>query len=221
MKKLVLCVTGLILTLALLTACNSSSNGTAQSEGDGVEQKYLTIATGGSSGALYALGGTLSKIYNEKLGYQASAQSTGASVENINLLATKKVDLALAASDAVAFANEGIENFQETGAIDGMKAISGFNYNILHIIVLKDGPISSIKDLKGKRIGVGAPNSATEIMSRRILEAHGLSYDDVQPDYLSFAEAAEQLKNNAIDAAVILSGLPKLSSYGFNSIKGY
>lgn len=227
MKKLISWTSALLLSLTVFTAgCSNSAtttpgngNDAAKGTSGGAEQKYLTIATGGTSGALYALGGALSKIYNEKLGYNTSAQSTGASVENINLLEAKKVDMAFTASDVAAFAMEGTENFQKSGPIKDLKAISGFNYNTLHIIVLKDSGINTINDLKGKKIGVGAPNSATEIMSRRVLEAHGLTYKDVQADYLSFGEAAEQLKNNAIDAAVILSGLPNSAVIDLSTTK--
>jgi len=174
----------------------------------GEEQKFLTIGTGGSSGPYYTIGGAMAKVFKEKLGYNASVQSTGASVENVNLLKAKKIDLAFAMSDVVSFAYNGQENFKETGAIKDLRAMSGLYLNYVQIVTLKDRNIKSVADLKGKRVGVGAPNSGVEVNARMVLNGHGITYDDIKPDYLSYAEAIEQLKNNAIDAAFVTSGLP-------------
>lgn len=203
-----------ILTSALLvltvTACGgqSAAPGAASGSGGGTEQKFLTIATGGSSGPYYTLGGAMAKIYKDKLGYNASVQSTGASVENINLIKTKKADVAFVMSDVTTFAYAGQENFKEGGAIKDLRALAGLYLNYVQIVTLKDRNIKSVADLKGKRVGVGAPNSGVEVNARMVLAGHGITYDDIKADFLSYAEAIEQLKNNTIDAAFVTSGLP-------------
>jgi TRAP transporter TAXI family solute receptor len=169
--------------------------------------KFLTIATGGTSGVYYTLGGAMSKIFNEKLGYNASAQTTSGAVENINLLNAKKVDMILVMSDSTADAAAGKGSWEKTGPIKNLKSLGGLYMNYVHVIAPKNKNIKSVADLKGKRIGVGAPNSGTEVNARMVLKAYGLTYNDVKPDYLSFAECVEQLKNGSIDGAFITAGL--------------
>lgn len=214
LKKMLSVLSSALLALTV-AACGSpaANQGGAAAPGDSAapaagEQKFLTIATGGSSGPYYTIGGAMAKVYKEKLGYNASVQSTGASVENINLLKTKKVDMAFVMSDVASFAYNGQENFKEGGAIKDLKAMAGLYLNYVQIVTLKDRNIKSVADLKGKRVGVGAPNSGVEVNARMVLAGHGITYDDIKADYLSYAEAIEQLKNNAIDAAFVTSGLP-------------
>ncbi|CAM5797035.1 TAXI family TRAP transporter solute-binding subunit [Brevibacillus borstelensis] len=214
LKKMLTILSSTLLVLTVAACGNQSAPSTGSGGeasgggGGGAEQKFLTIATGGSSGPYYTIGGAMSKIYKEKLGYNASVQSTGASVENINLLKTKKADLAFVMSDVTSFAYEGQENFKESGAIKDLRAMAGLYLNYVQVVTLKDRNIKSIADLKGKRVGVGAPNSGVEVNARMVLAGHGITYNDIKADYLSYAEAIEQLKNNAIDAAFVTSGLP-------------
>ncbi|WP_134683563.1 TAXI family TRAP transporter solute-binding subunit [Brevibacillus migulae] len=214
MKKLCSILFSIMLLLTVAACGGPAPSATPGGSGgnaaapSGEEQKFLTIGTGGSSGPYYTIGGAMAKVFKEKLGYNASVQSTGASVENVNLLKAKKIDLAFAMSDVVSFAYNGQENFKETGAIKDLRAMSGLYLNYVQIVTLKDRNIKSVADLKGKRVGVGAPNSGVEVNARMVLNGHGITYDDIKADYLSYAEAIEQLKNNAIDAAFVTSGLP-------------
>lgn len=172
------------------------------------EQAYLTIATGGASGPYYTIGGALAKVYKEKLHYNAAVRSTDGSVENVNLLERNEVDLAFIMSDVASFALSGQESFHNSGPAQHVKAMAGLYLNYVQIVTLKDSKIQSVYDLKGKRVGVGAPDSGVELNARMILEGHGITYQDIRPEYLSYSEAIEQLKNNAIDAAFVTSGLP-------------
>ncbi|RFU62785.1 TAXI family TRAP transporter solute-binding subunit [Peribacillus saganii] len=216
MKKIFLGFASLMIVLSIVLAgCGSNNTSGGSSEPASADSgkktpagnKYLTIATGGTSGVYYILGGAMAKIYNEKLGYNASAQTTSGAVENINLLNAKKVDMILVMSDSMADAEAGKGSWEKTGAIKNMKALGGLYMNYVHVIAPKNKNIKSINDLKGKKIGVGAPNSGTEVNARMVLKGYGLTYDDVKPDYLSFAECVEQLKNGTIDAAFITAGL--------------
>ncbi|WP_047152479.1 TAXI family TRAP transporter solute-binding subunit [Aneurinibacillus tyrosinisolvens] len=215
MNKVLVGIMAATLSLTtLLTGCGSTGSaggGTAATAGktepSAKEQNYVTIATGGSSGVYYTLGGALAKLYKDKLGYNASAQSTGSSVENINLVSSKKVDMAFVMSDVTVEADTGKGNFEKNGPVKNIKAMGGLYMNYVHVITLNNPDIKSIADLKGKRIGVGAPNSGTEVNARMVLAGYGMSYKDVKPDYLSFAECVEQLKNGTIDAAFMTSGL--------------
>lgn len=226
MKNKMLTILSSVLLVLTVSACGGQSTTAPKAgesggaaAGSGAEQKFLTIATGGSSGPYYTLGGAMAKIYKEKLGYNASVQSTGASVENINLLKAKKADVAFVMSDVTTFAYAGQENFKEGGAIKDLRAMAGLYLNYVQIVTLKDRNIKSVADLKGKRVGVGAPNSGVEVNARMVLAGHGISYDDIKADYLSYAEAIEQLKNNAIDAAFVTSGLPNSTVIDLSTTK--
>ncbi|USG67851.1 TAXI family TRAP transporter solute-binding subunit [Brevibacillus ruminantium] len=176
--------------------------------GSDQEQPFVTIATGGASGPYFTIGGALAKVYKEKLGYNAAVRSTDGSVENVRLLEGGKVDVAFAMSDVASFALGGKEGFRSSGPAKHMRSMAGLYLNYVQIVTLKDRAIHSVHDLKGKRVGVGAPNSGVEVNARMILGEHGITYNDIRPEYLSYAEAIEQLKNNAIDAAFVTSGLP-------------
>lgn len=169
------------------------------------DDTIVTIATGSASGPYFTIGSALAKRYEDKLGINASVLTTDGSVENMGLVEAGKADMAFAMSDAVTFAYRG------TGVVKEMKdlqAMAGLYLNCVQIIALQGSSIHSISDLKGKRVGVGAPESGVEVNARMLLEALGITYQDIQPEYLSYTEAMEQLKNQTIDAAFFTSGLP-------------
>ena len=80
--------------------------------------------------------------------------------------------------------------------------------NYVQLVTVESTGIKSVEDLKGKRVGVGAPNSGVELNARMIYEAYGMTYEDSQVDYLSYGEAIDQMKNGQCDAAFVTSGLP-------------
>lgn len=169
---------------------------------------FVTVATGGTSGVYYPIGGAVANVLSSKLDIDTSVQATGASVENINLLNTGKAELAIVMADAVSQAYNGTGAFSEKKAITSLRGLTALYPNFVQVVTTKKSGIKSIKDLAGKRVGVGAPNSGVELNARLILEAHGLSYDDVNQDYLSYSEAIDQIKNRMVDAAFVTSGVP-------------
>lgn len=214
------------LIVGIVTGCSSSSN-TTSNDGSGssggstsdegssssgsnnpVEGQVMTILTGGTSGVYFPLGNALAKIYNEKLAASASAQTTGASAVNSAKIAQKKAELAFAMADTVSDAYNGVGKFEQTGALDNLRAVSGLYTNYMQLVAPKSSGIDSIEDLKGKRVAVGAPGSGTEIMAKRVLKAADITYEDIDEDFLSFKEGVEGIKNGVIDAAFLVSGLP-------------
>lgn len=193
----------LLASVSVLTAC---SGGEGDSAGDGA---FITIATGGQSGVYYPLGAAIGKLYEEELGAKSSIQATGASVENINLLDQDRAEMAIIMGDAATQAYEGIDPFE--GEVNTFQAVASLYPNFVQIITTEGSGIESVADLKGKRVAVGAPNSGVELNARAILEAHGMSYEDFNEDFLSYAEAVDGIKNGNIDAAFVTSGLPNPS----------
>lgn len=202
-RKTIAIMLVLVLILSVAVGC-------ASDETSGGESQYISIATGGTSGTYYPLGGAIAKIFNDNVeGVTANAQSTGASVENIGLVAKGETEIAFIQSDITFYAYEGIENFADTGKVENIRGMAMLYPEVVQIVANASAGINSIEDLKGKKVAIGAPGSGTEANARQILEAHGITYDDLgKADYLSFGEAADQLKDNHIDAAFVTAGLP-------------
>jgi hypothetical protein len=167
----------------------------------------LILATGGTAGTYYPYGGAMSKIWNSKIpGMNVTAQATGASVENVRLINKDEVELALVQSDTIDFAFKAQETFKEK--LTKMAVVATLYPELIHIVVRGDLDIKSFSGLRGKKIGVGAPGSGTEANYRQLLDVHRMSKDDVSAQYLSFAESADQFKDNRIDAFMVTGGVP-------------
>ncbi|HHY47585.1 MAG TPA: TAXI family TRAP transporter solute-binding subunit [Firmicutes bacterium] len=168
----------------------------------------LVIATGGTAGTYYPLGGAMAQIFNDKVkGVNVTAQSTGASAENLRLIERREADLALVQNDTADYAYNGTEVFKGQ-KLQGFRVIAALYPETLQIVVSGDSNIKSVPDLKGKRVSVGAPGSGTEVCARQLLAFYGITYKDISPHFLSFAESADQFKDKHIDAFFVLAGTP-------------
>ncbi|MDO5689195.1 MAG: TAXI family TRAP transporter solute-binding subunit [Tissierellia bacterium] len=176
------------------------------------ELDFLSIATGGTGGTYYPLGGAIATILNSPdngLNLQATAQATGASVENVELITRGDAEVAFVQNDVTYYAFNGVEAFAEKGKFENIRGLATLYPEVVQIIARADAELTSVEDMAGKRVAVGAPGSGTEVNARQILEIHGLSYEDLaKVDYLSFAEATDQLKNNQIDVAFVTAAVP-------------
>ena len=174
----------------------------------GAKQQYLNIGTGGTAGTYYPLGGAMAELFNKNIAnVNASAQSTGASVANVNMLKDGSLDLALIQNDIAYYAANGLEMF-EGKKVDNLRGIATLYPETVQIVALEKSGIKSINDLRGKRVAVGAAGSGTEANARQILNAAGIEYSDIQVQYLSFGEAAGALKDGNVDVAFVTAGFP-------------
>ena len=179
--------------------------------GAGLAQNNLSIATGGTGGVYYPLGGGLAELVNQYIeGYRATAEVTGASVENVALVFNGDADIAFALADTVYQAYSGTGEF-EGRAIGDLRALTSVYPNALQIVALADSGITSIEDLRGKRVSVGAPGSGTEVTAQAVLEALGITYDDIEEQRLNFNETADALRDGTIDAGIWSVGPPTSS----------
>jgi TRAP transporter TAXI family solute receptor len=178
------------------------------------QRTFVAIATGGTAGVYFPLGAALAEVWSGKVpNVQATAQTSGASVANIRLLQRSDVAVAFIQNDITYYAFHGTEMFMDrvankTQPIANLRGMAMLYPETIQVVTLKSKNINSIADLKGKRIAVGAPGSGTEINARQILRAFELGYYNTRPDFLNFAEAADQLKDGVIDAAFITAGFP-------------
>ena len=196
---------GAILAAAavLLAGCN----GTSDVEG----KKFLNIGTGGTAGTYYPIGGAIAEVLNKEIpGMSASAQSTGASVANINMLGDGEIDLATVQNDIAYYAAHGTEMFKDK-KVDGLQGIASLYPETCQFVTLKSSGIKSLAELKGKRVAVGAVGSGVEANVRQILAAYGVTYNDIDAQYLSFAEGASALKDGNVDVSVLTAGYPTAS----------
>ena len=184
--------------------------GVAGCGGGADKEQFINIATGGTAGTYYPIGGAIAEVLN-KNGMNASAQSTGASVANINMLKDKQVELAIVQNDITYYAVNGKEMFEEGGKIENLFGIASLYPETCQFIVTETSGIRSINDLKGKRVAVGAAGSGAEANARQILEAYGITYNDIEEQFLSFAEGAYALKDGTVDAAFVTAGYPTAS----------
>jgi hypothetical protein len=167
----------------------------------------LVLATGGTAGTYYPFGGAMAKIWGAKVkDLNVTAQTSGASAENVRLINKKEVELALVQSDTLDFAFNAKEAFKEP--LKAMSAIAVLYPEIIQVVVRADSPIKSFADLKGKKVGVGAPGSGTEANFRQLMDIYGLKKEDVNPQFLSFAESADAFKDKHIDAFIVTAGIP-------------
>ena len=167
---------------------------------------FITVLTGPSSGIYFPIGGAFSTFIGT-LGYKTSATATGATAENINALLTGQGEMAIAMADSVIQAVESFGAYEGKPPAKNLRAMMGLWPNVCQIVTTADSGIKKFTDLKGKRVGVGAPNSGVELNARMMFEAHGMSYKDCRVDYLNYGEAIDQMKNGLCDAAFVTSGL--------------
>ncbi len=172
------------------------------------QQKTLAIATGGTGGVYYPLGGALANVLSKNLpGYQATAEVTGGSVDNLKLIGTGQSEIAFSMADAALDAFKGQDKFK--AAKVPVRTLLVLYPNRMHVVTIEGTGIEKMADLKGKRVSTGSPGSATEVMAFRVIEAAGLDRDkDMRRERLGVAESVNAIKDRKIDAFFWVGGLP-------------
>jgi uncharacterized protein len=189
----------LVAILALVAGTAFTGASTAQN---------LSIATGGTGGVYYPLGGGMAAVLSKFVpGMQATAEVTGGSVDNLKLIGSGKPYIALSMADAAQDALKGEDKFK--GHPVPLKTLMILYPNRMHVVSVEGRGVNKMSDLKGKRVSTGSPGSATEVMAFRIIEAAGLDKDkDLKRERLGVAESVNAIKDNKIDAFFWVGGLP-------------
>ena len=190
--------TGLVLAAACLLASPAAR-----------AQSFINVLTGGTSGVYYPLGVAIGKIYGDKIpNVKTQVQATKASVENLILLQQGRGELAFALGDSLKSAWNGEEEAGFKTKLDKLRTLGAIYPNYIQIVATADSGIKTLADLKGKSLSVGAPKSGTELNSRAILAAAGMSYKDLgKVEYLPFAESVDLMKNRQLSATLQSAGL--------------
>ena len=172
-------------------------------------QQFINVLTGGTSGVYYPLGVAIGKICSDKIpGVKTQVQATKASVENLILLQQGRGEIAFTLGDSLKAAWDGDEEAGFKSKLDKLRTIGAIYPNYIQIVATAESGIKTLADLKGKSLSVGAPKSGTELNSRAILAAAGLTYKDLgKVEYLPFAESVDLMKNRQLAATLQSAGL--------------
>ena len=195
MKRLLIAVGA---AAALFTGCGSSE-----------PPVFVTVLTGNTSGVYYPLGVGMSQLFRTAIPEaNVSVQATAASAENLRLLEAERGELAFTLGDVLADAWEGNADAGFTTPLRKVRAVATIYPNYIQIVASADSGVRTLADLRGSRISVGAPGSGTELNTRAIMKAAGLSYADFSKvEYLSFSESVELIKNRQLDITLQSAGL--------------
>ena len=195
MKKM-LSLTLILAMVLTLAACGGSGSSTK-----------MTMGTGGTSGTYYAFGGVLGQYIKNHAGIDVTVVSTDGSKANIEGIDAGDYQLGTVQSDVMAYAWAGTRSFETNGKIDSFRVVAGLYAEAVQLITM-DPSIKSVSDLAGKNVSIGAPGSGVYFNAIDILAAAGLTEADINPQYMSFADSADGLKDGKIDAAFIVAGAP-------------
>ena len=194
MKKIIAILMTLVLVFSL---CACGGTGSTQ----------MIMGTGGTAGTYYAYGGVLGGHINGLTGIGVNVVSTDGSKANIIGINEGNYQLGTVQSDVMAYAWAGTRSFEKEGKIDSFRVIAGLYGEAVQLVTM-DPAIKSVKDLKGKKVSIGAPGSGVYFNAVDILAAAGMTEDDIVAQKQSFADSAEALKDKKIDAAFIVAGAP-------------
>lgn len=220
MKKLKWISIFSIFAMLILSACGSNESGSTNSESSGKvkkDYKYLSILTGGTQGTYYPLGGTFADLITKETGIKTTAEVSQASAANMTALKEETAEIAFVQTDIAYYATEGKFMF-EGNKIDTISALGALYPETVQLVTTEKTGIKSFADLKGKKISVGAPGSGTYANAEQLLEIHGITMDDIQPQNLDFGESQDSLQAGQIDAAFITAGTPTGAVEALNAV---
>jgi TRAP transporter TAXI family solute receptor len=187
----------LVLCLALVFSATAMADFTGS---------YL-MGTGSATGNYYSFGNAVCTVVNSVTGANLTVNATGGSTENARLMASGDNEFAMIQSDVFSYALNGIELF-EGYPVTNISAITACYPEMVQIIVRKNSGISSVADMRGKKICVGAVGSGYEVAARQILGAYGMTYDDINETFADQATAKNGVQDGTFDGMFLCSGYP-------------
>lgn len=200
--------------LLVLAACGGESadedeSGESSDDSMGGDDwiENITLLTGGEAGVYFPLGVAMADIIDSSFdNVSATGVSSGASVSNAEQLNSGEAQLALVQNDIAFYGAEGDNMFSEP--LDNYSGVFTIYPETIQLVTLADSGIDSVADLKGKRVAIGDMGSGTEANATQIIEAHGMTIDDVDAQALDFSDASTNLQDGNVDAAFVTAGTP-------------
>ena len=192
MKKIISFALLISMLLLALASCGATS---------------MTMGTGGTAGTYYGYGGILGSQIKTSAGISVNVVSTDGSKANILGIDAGNYQLGTVQSDVMAYAWEGSRSFKTEGKIETFRVVGGLYAEAVQLVTMNPD-IKTVADLAGKKVSIGAAGSGVYFNAMDVLAAAGLSEEDIEPQYQSFADSADALKDGKIDAAFIVAGPP-------------
>jgi TRAP transporter TAXI family solute receptor len=166
----------------------------------------LSIGSGNTGGVYYPLAGGIAQVLTRQVrGWQVTAEVTGGSIDNLKLVGTGKADLGLTMADVAWDALTGQDKF--AGRKMPLRTLMVLYPNRMHVVTTEESGIAVMKDLEGRRVSLGSPGGATEVLGMRVLSVYGLA-DRIRRERLSVNEAVNAIKDRKIDAFLWSGGVP-------------
>ena len=204
--------------LGLATAAMVAMSGMAAAQ----DMAFFRIGTGGTAGTYYPIGGLLANAISAPPGSRAcedggscgvpglvaSALAANGSVANVNAIMGGTLESGFAQGDVAAWAYTGTGIWEGKPKAEKLRAIANLYPESIHLVASEGSGINSVADLKGKRVSLDEPGSGTLVDAQLILQAAGLSEADIRPEYLKPDQAADRMKDNAMDAFFFVGGYP-------------
>ena len=168
----------------------------------------LTFTTGGTSGVYYAYGNVLAQYITNNSDVTVTAVAGNGSAANIDLLDIGDAQLGFVQSDVASYAYNGIRFDQYEGKpITTFTALAALYTESVQLVTC-DPDIKSVEDLRGKNVSIGSQGSGVYFNAMDFFAAYDMTEADINPQYLSFGDSAESLKDGKIDAAFVVAGAP-------------
>lgn len=191
MKKILAFVLVAVMLCTVLVSCGG--------------QAY-TLASGGTGGTYYAACVGLAGVYDTETNIKINVDVTGASKANIQLVGKGEADFAIVQNDVMEYAYTGTDLFADYGAVKNFRTVAAVYAEVCQIVAGTN--INTVADLKGKVVSIGAAGSGVEFNAIQILEAYGLTRDDIKVVNADFNGSATKFKDGEIDAFFVVAGAP-------------
>jgi TRAP transporter TAXI family solute receptor len=186
------------------------------------EMRFFRIGTGGVAGTYYPIGGLIADIISNPPGARpcdrggscgvpglvAIAQSSNGSVANVDAIESGALESGFVQSDVAHWAYTGTGIYEGQGKAENLRAITNLYPESMHIVARKGAGIESVRDLAGKRVSLDEPGSGTLVDARIVLEAFGVTEDDLTPHYVKSSRSVAMIDEGQLDAFIIVAGYP-------------
>lgn len=208
-------VTAMAGAAGLLSACGSSASTSTASTSTAASQsatasvpKFMTVGTGATGGAYYPIGVAFAEIMTNNLGTQATAQVTGGSLENLQLINEGTCDIGIVQGNNMMDAYEGTGSYTGNAYNNIAALFGGLSKGFFQVVVLDNSPIQSMSDLIGKKVIMGPAGNGAIAVANTIWSKYGFSTDDITATYVAYDDGISQLEDGNCDAVVIQTAIP-------------
>lgn len=186
------------------------------------DMQFFRIGTGGTAGTYYPIGGLIANAISSPPGSRAcdaggscgvpgliaTAVASNGSVGNVNSINGGTLESGFSQSDVAYWAQTGTGLWEGQPAVEKLRLIANLYPESIHLVARKDAGIASVADLKGKKVSLDEPGSGTLVDAKIILEAFGMTENDVAAEYLKPDQAADRMRDGAMDAFFFVGGYP-------------